>query len=124
LIFHHCLCALFGAFFLLETFFGSGTSLIQIGGQRHLLFNELGELYSKADPHQLRDATPTGAQTAVPFRRKDACKAAAVLDAHMAELCGAEEAKLKAARRRIPTLPSRRKTHRNKTGYSCRARPT
>jgi hypothetical protein len=32
---------LFGAFFLLETFFGSGTSLIQIGGQRHFLFKEL-----------------------------------------------------------------------------------
>jgi hypothetical protein len=94
---------LFGAFFLLETFFGSHTRLIQIGGQRHLLINELGELYSKADPRQLRDATrkaslPNGAQTAAPFRRKDTCKAQAVLGAHMAELCGAEEAKLKAAR--------------------------
>jgi hypothetical protein len=95
---------LFGAFFLLEILFGSGTSLIQIGGQRHLLFKELGELYSKAHPRQLSDATPTGAQTAVPVRRKDACKAAAVLGVHMADLYGAEEAKLKAAPWWIPSL--------------------
>jgi hypothetical protein len=129
LIFHHCPCALFGAFFLLETFFGSGTSLIQIGGQRHLLFKELGELYSMADPRQPRDATPkailpNGAQMAAPVRRKDACKAGAVLAVHMAELCGAEEAKPKAAPWWTQMLSSRRKTRCNRIGYSCPATPT
>jgi hypothetical protein len=89
----------------------------------------LRELYSKADPRQPRDATPkailpNGAQMAAPVRRKDACKAGAVLGVHMADLYGAEEVKLKAAPWWIPILPSRRKTHRNKTGYARPATPT
>jgi len=42
----------------------------------------------------------------------------------MADLYGAEEVKLKAAPWWIPILPSRRKTHRNKTGYARPATPT
>jgi hypothetical protein len=42
----------------------------------------------------------------------------------MADLYGAEEAKLKAAPWWIPILPSRRKTHRNKTDYASPATPT
>jgi|HubBroStandDraft_3_1064219.scaffolds.fasta_scaffold1200536_2 hypothetical protein len=69
----------------------------------------LEELYPKAHLRQPRDATPkanlpNGAQMAAPVRRKDACKAAAVLGVHMADLYGAEEAKLKAAPWWIPSL--------------------
>ena len=43
LIFNHCLCALFGALFLLETFFGPGTCLIRSAGQ---LIRGLGRAFS------------------------------------------------------------------------------